>query len=51
MKTIFFAGSAVFWVIGASFFVIGMHATFYNFEALDIMEDQIELTGTIVEEV
>ena len=45
------AGSAVFWVIGASFFVIGLHATFYNFDALDIMEDQQELTGSIVEEV
>ena len=45
------AGSAVFWVIGASFFVIGLHATFYNFDALDIMDDQQELTGSIVEEV
>ena len=45
------AGAAVFWVIGASFFVICLHSTFYNFDALDIMEDRQELTGSIVEEV
>ena len=36
---------------GASFFVICLHATFYNFDALDLMDDQQELTGSIVEEV
>jgi len=45
------AGAVVFWVIGASFFVICLHATFYNFDALDLMDDQQELTGSIVEEV
>ena len=45
------ASGAVFWVIGASFFIIAMHATFYDFDALDLAEDQQELTGTIVEEV
>lgn len=45
------AGSAVFWVIGASFFVVALHASFYNFDALDIADDQQELTGAIVEEV
>ena len=45
------ASGAVFWVIGASFFVIALHATFYDFDALDLMEDQQELTGKIVEEV
>jgi len=45
------AGAVVFWVIGASFFVICLHASFYNFDALDIIEDQQELTGSIVEEV
>ena len=45
------AGAVVFWVIGASFFVICLHASFYNFDALDLIEDQQELTGSIVEEV
>lgn len=44
------AGTAVFWVIGASFFFIALHASFYNFDALDI-NDQQPLTGNIVEEV
>lgn len=44
------AGSAVFWVIGASFFFIALHASFYNFDALDI-NDTVPLTGNIVEEV
>lgn len=47
------AGAAVFWVIGASFFVIGLHASFYNFDAIDDVniEDTQKLTGNIVEEV
>ena len=46
------AGSAVFWVIGASFFFIGLHASFYNFDALDLDNpDTQPLTGSIVEEV
>eukprot|EP00095_Tigriopus_kingsejongensis_P005412 maker-scaffold327_size205035-snap-gene-0.11 protein:Tk05412 transcript:maker-scaffold327_size205035-snap-gene-0.11-mRNA-1 annotation:"prenylated rab acceptor protein 1" len=45
------AGSVVFWVIGASIVIIGAHASFYNYEALDINDDQEPLTGTIVEEV
>ena len=44
------AGTAVFWVIGASFFIVALHASFYNFDALDI-NDQQPLTGQIVEEV
>lgn len=44
------AGGAVFWVIGASIFLIGIHATFYNFDALEI-NDSVQLTGNIVEEV
>lgn len=44
------AGGAVFWVIGASIFLIGLHATFYNYDALGI-NDQAPLTGHIVEEV
>ena len=31
--------------------MICLHATFYNFDALDLMDDQQELTGSIVEEV
>ena len=46
-----FLGSAVFWVIGASFFFIGLHAAFYNFDALDLDSDTQQLTGDIVEEV
>lgn len=42
--------SAVFWVIGASVFVIGLHASFYNYEKIE-MDDQEGLTGSIVEEV
>jgi hypothetical protein len=43
----------VFWVIGASFFVIGLHASFYNFDAIDDLsaDDKLQLTGNIVEEV
>lgn len=29
------AGSAVFWVLGASFFIIGLHASIYSIEAAD----------------
>merc|ERR1711923_30193 len=44
-------GGAVFWVLGASMFFITGHAAFYNYDALDVPEDQEPLTGTIVEEV
>ena len=47
-----YSGTAVFWVIGASFFVIGLHASFYNFDALDLpLDDTQKLTGQIIEEV
>jgi len=45
------AGGIVFWVLGASIFVISLHAAFYNYDALDVPEDQEPLTGDIVEEV
>ena len=47
------AGSAVFWVIGASMFFIGLHASFYNYDKLDLIEseDTQPLTGEIQEEV
>lgn len=46
------AGTAVFWVIGASFFIIAIHASFYNFDALDLpLDDTQKLTGQIIEEV
>jgi hypothetical protein len=41
-------------VIGASFVCIGMHASFYNFDAIDDLSaaaDKQQLTGDIVEEV
>ena len=49
--TLIVAGSAVFWVLGASFFFVVLHAAFYNFDALDVDSDTQELTGSIVEEV
>lgn len=45
------AGGVVFWVLGASLFFISLHAAFYNYDALDVPEDQVPLTGEIVEEV
>jgi len=45
------AGGVVFWVLGASLFFITGHAAFYNYDALDVPEDQEQLVGTIVEEV
>jgi len=48
-----FAGATgiVFWVLGASLVLITAHAAFYNYDALDVAEDQEQLVGTIVEEV
>merc|ERR1711981_28574 len=45
------AGGIVFWVLGASMFFITAHAAFYNYDALDVPEDQEPLVGAIVEEV
>merc|ERR1712080_520556 len=45
------AGGLVFWVLGASMFFITAHAAFYNYDALDVPEDQEQLIGAIVEEV
>merc|ERR1712059_16301 len=45
------AGGMVFWVLGASMFFITAHAGFYNYDALDVPEDQEQLVGAIVEEV
>merc|ERR1712128_375562 len=45
------AGGIVFWVLGASMFCITGHAAFYNYDALDVPEDQEPLVGAIVEEV
>merc|ERR1739842_92775 len=41
----------VFWVLGASLFFITAHAAFYNYDALEVPEDQEPLVGAIVEEV
>merc|ERR1719429_156106 len=48
-----FAGATgiVFWVLGASLVLITGHAAFYNYDALDVAEDQEQLVGAIVEEV
>lgn len=37
------AGAAMFWVLGASFFLITLHASFYNIEALITEEDSFPL--------
>lgn len=37
------AGAAMFWVLGASFFLITVHASFYNIEALITDEDNYPL--------
>ena len=48
----FFLGAAVFWVLGASFFCIILHASFHNFEALqDGDGGEPLLTGNITEDV
>ena len=41
----------MFWVLGASLVLITGHAAFYNYDALDVAEDQEQLVGAIVEEV
>ena len=38
-------------VLGASLFFITAHAAFYNYDALEVPEDQEQLVGAIVEEV
>ena len=45
------AGGVIFWLLGASLFFITAHAAFYNYDALDVPEDQEQLVGAIVEEV
>ena len=40
-----------FQVLGASLFFITAHAAFYNYDALEVPEDQEQLVGAIVEEV
>lgn len=37
------AGAAMFWVLGASFLLITLHASFYNIEALITEEDNFPL--------
>ncbi|KAK6633687.1 hypothetical protein RUM44_004294 [Polyplax serrata] len=37
------AGAAVFWVLGASFFIITLHAAFFNIEAVVKTEDSFGL--------
>lgn len=41
------AGSMIFWVIGASFFVIGLHAAFYNIDAI-VTEDTESFLSEVV---
>ena len=54
MNCCFFSilGTAVFWVIGASIFLIALHASFFNHDALDLpLDDSQKLTGQIIEDV
>lgn len=41
------AGTMIFWVIGASIFVIGLHAAFYNIDAL-VTEDTESFLSEVV---
>lgn len=41
------AGAIMFWVIGASFFVISLHAAFYNIDAIVTEDTESFLTETV----
>ncbi|XP_055609366.1 prenylated Rab acceptor protein 1 [Uranotaenia lowii] len=41
------AGAAMFWVLGASFFVISLHAAFYNIDAIVTEDTESFLTETV----
>lgn len=41
------AGAAMFWVLGASLFIITLHASFYNIEALIAEDDQLLLSQEV----
>lgn len=41
------AGAAMFWVLGASFFLITLHAAFYNIDVLVNEEDTYGLTQEV----
>lgn len=41
------AGAVMFWVIGASFFVISLHAAFYNIDAIVTEDTESFLTETV----
>ena len=51
----YFLGGAVFWVLGASFFCIILHASFHNFDALQDGNSgengEAVLIGNITEDV
>lgn len=41
------AGAVMFWVLGASFFVISLHAAFYNIDAIVTEDTESFLTETV----
>lgn len=41
------AGAVMFWVLGASFFVISLHAAFYNIDAIVTEDTETFLTETV----
>lgn len=41
------AGAVMFWVLGASFFVISLHAAFYNIDAIVTEDMESFLSETV----
>lgn len=42
------AGAAIFWVIGASFFFISVHAVFYNIDAIVTEESEVPFLAEVI---
>lgn len=42
------AGAAIFWVIGASFFFISVHAIFYNIDAIVTEESEVPFLSEVI---
>merc|ERR1712013_49263 len=47
-----FAGArdVLFWMLGASLLTVSVHASFYNYDKLEVQGDQEKMVGDIVEE-
>ena len=44
------AGDVLFWVLGASLLTVSVHASFYNYDKLEMHGDQEKMVGDIVVE-